>query len=65
LQTTVQKKGGEVLNYSIAFIVMALIAAFFGYSGTAPMASEFAKLMFFIFLAIALISITADVFYFK
>lgn len=54
-----------MLNYSIAFIVMALIAAFFGYSGTAPMASEFAKLMFFIFLAIALISIAADVFYFK
>lgn len=54
-----------VLNYSIAFIVMALIAAFFGYSSTAPMVSEFAKLMFIIFLSIALISIAADVFYFK
>jgi uncharacterized membrane protein YtjA (UPF0391 family) len=54
-----------MLNYSIAFTVMALISAFFGYSGVSAGIAGAAKLMFFIFLLVALISIAADVFYFK
>lgn len=54
-----------MLYYSIAFAVMATIAAFLGFSGVAAGATEVAKLMFFIFLSIALISIAADVFYFS
>ena len=54
-----------MLYYSIAFAITAVIAAFFGFSGVATGATEVAKLMFFIFLSIALISIAADVFYFN
>ena len=54
-----------MLNYSIAFAVIALIAAFFGFCGVTASVEQYAKLMFFIFLLIALISIAADLFYFR
>jgi len=54
-----------MLNYSIAFVVMAIIAAFFGFGRVAPGLQGVAKLMFYIFLLVAMISIVADVFYFK
>jgi uncharacterized membrane protein YtjA (UPF0391 family) len=54
-----------MLYYSIAFAIIAVIAAFFGFSGITSGAEEVAKLMFFIFLSIALISIAADIFYFN
>lgn len=59
------KKGTPMLHYSIAFAVMALIAACFGFSGIANDIAQFARLMFFIFLSITLVSIAADVFYFN
>ena len=54
-----------MLNYDVAFGVIALIAAFFGFSGIAVSVELYAKLMVFIFLLIALISIAADTFYFR
>ena len=50
---------------TVAAVVIALIAAFFGFSGIAGSVEQYAKLMFFIFLLIALISIAADTFYFR
>jgi uncharacterized membrane protein YtjA (UPF0391 family) len=54
-----------MLNYSVAFAIIALIAAFFGFGGVSTVVEQYAKLMFFIFLLIALISIAADTFYFR
>jgi uncharacterized membrane protein YtjA (UPF0391 family) len=50
--------GGEVmLNWAVVFLVIALIAALFGFGGIAGAAVGIAKLLFFIFLAIFVISL--------
>jgi uncharacterized membrane protein YtjA (UPF0391 family) len=54
-----------MLYYSVAFAIIAVVAAFCGFSGVTSSGEEIAKLMFFIFLSIALISIAADIFYFS
>jgi len=51
--------GGEtaMLYYAVVFFVIALVAAFFGFSGVAVGAAGIAKILFFAFLAIAVISL--------
>jgi uncharacterized membrane protein YtjA (UPF0391 family) len=49
--------GGTVmLNYAIVFFVIAIVAAIFGFGGIAAGAASIAKILFFVFLAIALIT---------
>jgi uncharacterized membrane protein YtjA (UPF0391 family) len=44
-----------MLHYSVVFFVIALIAAVFGFGGIAAGAVEIAKILFFIFAAMAII----------
>ncbi|MFC4420983.1 DUF1328 domain-containing protein [Cupriavidus pampae] len=45
-----------MLHYALVFFVVALIAAIFGFGGIAAGAVEIAKILFFIFLVVALVT---------
>ena len=45
-----------MLRWALIFFVVALIAALFGFGGIAAGAVEIAKILFFLFLAIAVIT---------
>jgi uncharacterized membrane protein YtjA (UPF0391 family) len=45
-----------VLHYSLVFLVFAIVAAVLGFSGIAGMAAGFAKILFFAFLVIWLVT---------
>lgn len=45
-----------MLHYTIVFLVIALIAAVFGFGGIAASAVGIAQILFFVFLAMAVIS---------
>jgi len=49
-----------MLHYAIVFFVIALVAALFGFGGIAAGASEIAKILFFIFLVIAVVTFIAS-----
>lgn len=49
-------QGIYMLHYTVAFFVIALIAAVFGFGGIASGAAGIAKILFFVFLAITIIS---------
>ena len=46
-----------MLHYAVLFFVIALIAAVFGFGGIAAGAVEIAKILFFVFLVIAAITL--------
>jgi len=46
-----------MLHYAIVFFVIALIAAFFGFSGIAAGAVSIGKILFFVFLVLAVASL--------
>jgi uncharacterized membrane protein YtjA (UPF0391 family) len=48
-----------MLYYAAVFFVIALIAALFGFGGIAVGAVEIAKLLFFIFLVLFVVSLVA------
>ena len=45
-----------MLRLAIVFLVIALIAAFLGFGGVAALSFEGAKILFFIFLVLAVLS---------
>lgn len=45
-----------MLRLAVAFLVIALIAAFFGFGGVAAMSWEGAKILFVVFLILAVLS---------
>lgn len=45
-----------MLHYAIVFLVIALIAALFGFGGIAAGAVEIAKILFFVFVALAVVT---------
>jgi uncharacterized membrane protein YtjA (UPF0391 family) len=45
-----------MLRFAIVFLVIALVAAFFGFAGVADYSFEGAKILFVIFLVIAVVS---------
>lgn len=45
-----------MLHYAIVFFVVALIAAVFGFGGIAAGAVEIAKILFFIFVIMAVVT---------
>ena len=49
-------KGVFMLHYSVVFLVIALIAAIFGFGGIAAGAVEIAKLLFVVFAVMAVIT---------
>jgi len=46
-----------MLRYSITFLVIALIAALFGFTGIAVGAAAIAKILFYIFIVLFLVSL--------
>lgn len=46
-----------MLNLAITFLVIALIAALLGFAGVAAISWEGAKILFFIFLVLAVLSL--------
>ena len=48
-----------MLHYALVFFVIALIAALFGFGGIAASAAGIAKMLFYFFLVMALISFLA------
>jgi uncharacterized membrane protein YtjA (UPF0391 family) len=50
-----------MLYYAAVFFVVALIAAVFGFGGIAVGAIEIAKVLFFIFLALFIVSLIVGV----
>ena len=49
-----------MLGGALGFFVYAVIAAIFGFGGLAAGAAEIAKILFFVFLALALISFVVN-----
>ena len=45
-----------LLGWAIVFLVVALIAAGLGYGGVAGTATQFAKILFFVFLVIFIVT---------
>lgn len=45
-----------MLHYAVVFLVIALIAALFGFGGIAAGAVSIAKILFFVFLILAIAS---------
>lgn len=45
-----------MLRYSVIFLVIALVAALFGFGGIASGAVEIAKILFFIFAIISIVT---------
>jgi uncharacterized membrane protein YtjA (UPF0391 family) len=50
---------GNLLHYAIVFLVVALIAAFLGFGGVAGTAMEGAKLLFWVAIALFVVSLVA------
>ena len=48
-----------MLHYAVVFLVIALIAAFFGFGGIVAGAVEIAKILFFIFVVMAIVTFVA------
>lgn len=48
-----------MLHYAVVFFVIALVAALLGFTGIAAGAVEIAKVLFFIFLVLFLVSLIA------
>lgn len=51
-----------MLYYSAAFFVIAIIAAMFGFGGIADGATSIAKVLFFIFLVLFILSLITGMF---
>ena len=50
-------KGKEMLRYAAVFLVIALVAALLGFTGIAASAVEIAKILFFVFLLLFVVSL--------
>jgi uncharacterized membrane protein YtjA (UPF0391 family) len=45
-----------MLHYAVVFLVIALVAALFGFGGIAAGAVEIAKILFFVFVVLAVVT---------
>ena len=50
-----------MLSWALTFLVLALIAALFGFGGIAAGAASIAKILFFLFLVLFVVSLIANV----
>ncbi|APV49698.1 DUF1328 domain-containing protein [Betaproteobacteria bacterium GR16-43] len=50
-----------MLYYALIFFVVALVAALFGFGGIAAGAVEIAKILFFIFLILTVVSLVVGI----
>jgi uncharacterized membrane protein YtjA (UPF0391 family) len=50
---------GSLLHYAVVFLIIALVAAAVGFGGVAGVAMEGAKLLFWVFIILFLVSLVA------
>ena len=50
---------GNLLNYAIVFLVVALIAAFLGFGGVAGTAMDGARILFWVAIVLFVVSLVA------
>jgi uncharacterized membrane protein YtjA (UPF0391 family) len=55
--TLKEEKEIIMLNWSVTFLIIALVAAFLGFGGIAGTATEIAKILFIVFLILFLVSL--------
>ena len=48
-----------MLHYALVFLLIAIVAAIFGFGGVAVTSAYFAKILFFIFLVLFVVSLVA------
>jgi uncharacterized membrane protein YtjA (UPF0391 family) len=48
-----------MLRYAVIFFIIAIVAALFGFGGIAAGATEIAKILFFVFLVLFVVSLVA------
>jgi uncharacterized membrane protein YtjA (UPF0391 family) len=58
---TLPNKEIRMLNWALTFFLVALLAAIFGFTGVALAAAGVAKILFFLFLVLFLVSLIAHV----
>jgi uncharacterized membrane protein YtjA (UPF0391 family) len=51
--------GSDMLHYALVFLVIAIVAAIFGFGGIYVAAAGIAKILFFLFLILFLVSLVA------
>lgn len=51
-----------MLHYAVVFFVIAIIAAVFGFGGIAAGAVEIAKILFYLFLVLAVVTLIFNAF---
>ena len=52
---------GDLLYYAVAFLIVAIIAAIFGFGGVAGVAVEGAQILFWVAIVLLVISLIASV----
>lgn len=50
-----------MLHYALVFLLIAIVAAIFGFGGVAVTSAYFAKILFFIFLVMFLVSLITHI----
>lgn len=50
---------GNMLNYAVVFLVIALVAAFLGFGGVAGTAMEGARILFWVAIVLFVVSVVA------
>ncbi len=50
-----------MLYYALVFLLIAILAAFFGFGGIAIVSAGIAKVLFFVFIVLFLVSLIAHV----
>ena len=60
MSVTEQKEDLAMLGWAITFFIIAIIAAVFGFGGIAGAATCIAQFLFFVFIALLVISLVAN-----
>ncbi len=51
-----------MLQWALTFLVIALVAGLFGFGGIAVVAADFARILFFIFLVLFVVTLASSLF---
>lgn len=51
---------GNMLNYAVVFLIVALVAAFLGFGGVAGTAMEGARILFWVAIVLFVVSVIAS-----
>lgn len=53
----IHSKSNDMLRWTVIFLIIAIVAAVFGFTGISEGAASIAKILFFIFIVLFLISL--------